>query len=239
MTMDLDSLVEQAQIMEQVAALKAGSTLGGLLVDGANKGSMTDISDPMTLVPLYATATGERREVPVWTLEGKNSILLRRHEDGTKVFSSTKPPGKSWQPGQFPCLLAATHPDREKYVGMGLGLEPCKGEHLANPFQVERHMKNRHSQEWETIVEDRAREEREFQRAWMQAQTQAAQGQVAQQQPRIVSKPVVEPDVADVLPYDANGVDVPLCLKCGGVIEGKDAFAKARHNKVCPAKGGE
>ena len=257
MTMDLDSLVEQAQIMEQVAALKAGSTLGGLLVDGANKGAMTDISDPMTLVPLYATATGERREVPVWTLEGKNSILLRKHEDGTKVFSSTPPRDKAWQPGQYPCLLAASHPDRAKYVGMGLGLEPCKGEHLANPFQVERHMKNRHSQEYETIKEEEAREERAFQREWMKAQTAAANAAITPatrlanahgsewldgmagadgaEVVRIVSHPIVEPDVADG--YDANGVTNTLTCDCGWMtIKGQNSL-KAHKRLHCPLKG--
>jgi len=233
MTMDVDTLVEQAQIAEQVAALKAGSTMGGLLVDGTTKGAMTDISDPMTLVPLYATATGELREVPVWTLEGKNSILLRKHEDGTKVFSATRPTNKAWQQGTYPCLLAASHPDRDKYTSMGLGLDPCKGEHLANPFQVERHMKNRHSQEWETIKEEEAREERQFQREWMKAQTAAAQAAITPATRLATARggewldAMAGTDGAEVvrlaaealtpapLDYDGNGITNTLICECG------------------------
>lgn len=238
MTTDVEALVEQAEIAQQVAALKAGTTMGGLLVDGANKGLMKDISDPMTLVPLYATATGEPRPVPVWTLEGKNSILLRKNADGTPVFSTKPPANKPWALGTYPCLLAAGHPDRDRYIDMGLGVEPCKGEHLASPYQVEMHMRHRHSQEWKTIqdAEMRARDQR--QQDFMELQTRVAQQALNQQQaPRSVSTPA-HPNTE--LPYDANGVSASkTCEKCGGPIEGTDSFAVARHNKNCPAKGGE
>lgn len=230
MTTDVEELVERARIAEEVAAIKAGSTMGGLLVDGANKGMIKDISDPMTLVPLYATATGEPRAVPVWTLEGKNSILLRKNADGTPVFATKPPAGKPWKMGTFPCLLSATHPDRTKYIEMGLGIDPCPGEHLASPYAVEMHMRFRHSQEWRTIQDADARERDTEQREFQRVQMRVAQMALDNQAPQ----PAVHPNTD--LPYDANGISAPLCEKCGGVIEGKDSFAKARHNKTCPGK---
>lgn len=216
MTTDVEALLERAKIAEEVAALKAGTDMSGLLSDGDNKGAIKDISDPMRLVPLYATATGEPRAVPIWTLEGKNSILLRKNADGTPVFSSQPPTGKPWKQGSYPCLLAATHPDRDKYMAMGLGIDPCAGEHLASPYAVEMHMRHRHSQEWMTIQNADARERESEDRAWRRIQMQVAQQTLNGQQ----------------------ASPVKTCEKCGGAIEGTDSFAVARHNKNCPGKDG-
>jgi hypothetical protein len=218
MTTDVEELVERARIAEEARALRQGTDMGGLLSDGPNKGLMRDVSDPMRLVTLYATATGEPREVPAWTLEptSRNNILMRKNADGTPVFSGTPPAGKAWKLGTYPCLLSATHPERDKYVAMGLGFEPCKGEHLASPYAVEMHMRHRHSQEWQTIVSAEARERDDYQREFQRVQMQVAQ-QALNQKPAVTEA---------------------LTCECGWETA-KGANSLAAHKRLhCPLKDG-
>lgn len=162
MTTDIQELLERAQAMQDVQDLRSelGSTAGGLLNRGL-KEMMKDASDPTVLVPLYHTATGEMRMVPMWTLDGKNSLLLRRNPDGKPTFS-TRQPEVVYRPGEVPCMLNPAHADYNKYrneVGIIRG-EPCPAGNLASLYDMRMHMQHRHRQEWATI-QDYENEERD------------------------------------------------------------------------------
>lgn len=139
-----------------------------------------DASDPTRLVWVYVNATGEPRHVPVWTLQGRNSILRRKAPDGSREFVTKPPAGKEWKQGNVKCLLHPNHPRRAEFDEMGLMGKTCgqlTGKHagkLASEFSLDIHMRHRHSQEYATIEafesKKREAEYREFQRV----QTQAA-----------------------------------------------------------------
>ena len=145
-----------------------------------------DISDPTRLVRVYVTTTGEPRDVPKWTLDGRNSILRRRNNEGGREFSLRKPAGVTWEPGNVMCLLHPNHPRRAEFDAMGLRGKTCgalTGKHagnLASEFSLDIHMAHRHQAEWSTIqrAEARIREEeyREFQRVQTQAARMAVEG---------------------------------------------------------------
>ena len=118
-------------------------------------------------VYVYDVRTGSRSIVNRNML---SSQLDKRDEDNTRIFSTVKPDIEPVQ-GDYKCLLHADQPERNHYDSMGLAR--CKKENLVSEYQVNRHMSVRHRTEWETIMQEQARaekdEERAFQRALMDA----------------------------------------------------------------------
>lgn len=148
-----------------------------------------DISNPTRLVTVYLVSTGEPRHVPAWTLQGKNSILRRRTQDGQREFATKPPAGKSWEQGTVMCLLHPDHPRRAEFDAMGLLGKTCgaltgkHAGHLASEFALDLHMEHRHAAEWATIQRHEARmrdqEYRDFQRLqseFARSQIEANQG---------------------------------------------------------------
>lgn len=170
---ELEAELEEflAEEEKELAAITRGAESSRLIEEN---------HDPTRLVWVYVNSTGEPRHVPVWTLQGKNSILRRRTHDGTREFVTRPPAGKEWKQGNVKCLLHPDHPRRKEFDELGLMGKTCgalTGKHagsLASEFALEIHMQHRHRQEWATIqaYESRKRDEeyREFQRL----QTQAA-----------------------------------------------------------------
>ena len=159
-------LLEQAEVAQIVEELSVPKT----------EFQIKDASDPTRLVTIYKTDTGEPRPVPYWTLEGKNSILHNRLDDGTRAFSVT--PVGNWKEGDVPCMLAKSHPRREEFREIGLRSFDCVAEHLASIYDQRQHMMHRHGREWETIQahEDRVRDDEN--REFMRIQARAAQAAI-------------------------------------------------------------
>ena len=121
---------------------------------------------------IYNTKTGSQSKTNRNMLEAQLRKVFP--EDGTRVFTTVKPPFEPPR-GTYKCLLHADNEERAHYDQMGLAT--CTKDDLASEYQVQRHMERRHRMEWATIGEERDRaekdEERRFQRTLMAAIAQA------------------------------------------------------------------
>lgn len=137
--------------------------------------------------------------------------------------------------GNLACPLSYGGPDAEALeMGFGTGTRGCrKPAYFLTPLDVDDHVRKNHKRFYELRKQLREEKQKEADRDLQRQMLTAIAGQ--QQAPLIASTPA-HPNTE--LAYDANGVSAPLCEKCGGAIEGRDSFAKARHNKTCPAKDG-
>ena len=120
---------------------------------------------------IYNTKTGDRSKTNRNMLE--DQLKKTFSEDGTRVFTTVKPPFEPPR-GIYMCLLHADNEERAHYDQMGLAT--CTKDDLASEYQVQRHMQTRHRMEWATIAEEVSRaekdEERQFQRTLMAAVAQ-------------------------------------------------------------------
>lgn len=98
---------------------------------------------------VYDTETGQPSRVNANMLP---AILRKRREDGSLIFG-IRPPKVVPVRAAFKCLLHKDDPNRPHYAD--LGFPSCPKANLVAPYQVERHMKNRHRNEWETIEKER------------------------------------------------------------------------------------
>lgn len=111
---------------------------------------------------IYDTRTFER------SLCRKNNLrhlLKLKREDGSSVFTTVKP-NKLPKRGVLKCML---HPDERADIYDTWGFPVCRKSNLTSPFQVRRHMKSRHKQEYEAIKEEEARIEKEKERQLREA----------------------------------------------------------------------
>ena len=108
-------------------------------------------------VYIYDTKTGERSICRRNILPTKLSL---RRPDGSLVFTTIQPKVKPKR-GHLKCML---HPDERKPIYDTWGFAVCKKANLTSPFQVRRHMQNRHKQEYEAIKEEQTRLEKEEER---------------------------------------------------------------------------
>ena len=112
-------------------------------------------------VTLYNTKTGIPSRINRNMLPSK---LALKNADGTSVWSTrqTVVPPK----GTYLCLLHKDHPNRAHYDALGLAV--CSKGDIPSPYEVTRHMRGRHRQEWETLEHERLekekQEDRQFQR---------------------------------------------------------------------------
>ena len=106
-------------------------------------------------VYVYDTETGERSVINRNMLETQLSKL---RPDGTRFFTTVKP---AFEPvkGTLKCLLHKDDPDRGQYDIWGF--PTCNKSNLISEFQVNRHVQIRHRMEWQTIYEERERQEKE------------------------------------------------------------------------------
>jgi hypothetical protein len=109
-------------------------------------------------VYVYDTETGERSVINRNMLETQLSKL---RPDGTRFFTTVKP---AFEPkrGTLKCLLHPDDPDRGQYDSWGF--PTCTKSNLISEFQVNRHVQIRHRMEWQTIYEERERQEKEEER---------------------------------------------------------------------------
>ena len=124
-------------------------------------------------VYVYDTENGDKSVINRNMLETQLSKL---RPDGTRFFTTVKP---AFEPvkGKLKCLLHKDDPDRGQYDSWGFAT--CNKSNLISEFQVNRHVQIRHRMEWQTIYEERERqekeEERNFQRQLLGLATQGRQ----------------------------------------------------------------
>ena len=105
-------------------------------------------------VYIYDTKTGERSICRRNILAHKLSL---KRPDGSLVFTTIQPKVRPKR-GHLKCML---HPDERKPIYDTWGFPVCMKSNLTSPFQVRRHMQKRHKQEYEAIVEEQKRLEKE------------------------------------------------------------------------------
>jgi len=125
---------------------------------------------------VYHTRTGERAVVNRNMMPAQ---LRKTLPDGSLAFSIVKPAIPPRR-GASLCMLHKDHPRRAEFDLMGLPVCP-KGT-LVSDVQVELHMQHKHKSSWAAIEKKRERlekdEDRQLQRAFMQAVTAGQVGAV-------------------------------------------------------------
>jgi len=111
-------------------------------------------------VYVYDTENGERSIVNRNMLE---SQLQKMRPDGTRYFTTVKPDIEPKR-GTLKCLLHSDDPDRGQYDIWGF--PTCNKSNLISEFQVTRHVQIRHRMEWQTIYEEKERQEKEEERSF-------------------------------------------------------------------------
>ncbi len=109
-------------------------------------------------VYVYDTLNGERSVVNRNMLETQ---LQKLREDGTRYFTTVKPDVEPTR-GTLKCLLHPDDPSRGQYDSWGF--PTCNKSNLISEFQVNRHVQIRHRMEWQTIYEEREKQEKEQER---------------------------------------------------------------------------
>ena len=124
---------------------------------------------------IYEITTGQS------SVANKNMLpaLLRvKNDDGTLRFTTRKPPYEPKR-GTFKCMLHVSNPNRAHYDEIGLPV--CPKANIINQYQVDQHMKKRHSQSWAAIERERLdrekQEERDFQRSLVLGRQPQVEGQ--------------------------------------------------------------
>lgn len=171
-------------------------------------------------VTLYHTITG----MPHTMMEAHARDALKRvHKDpaypamrGKFVFSAT--PTVKPKYGTFKCWL---HPDtvgaKERHEQ---GFPVCMSEHLANPFQVENHMKKKHSTSYEAMILEREESARKATMALQEKQIEALLSVGRRQE-------ALEMATTGAAADDAAEPSVKICPTCGDAFEGKIPLAAA------------
>ncbi len=151
------------QIMEEAEIDIAVANIGGLSGEDAPK--MTVKVTGNSPATIYDAVSGEPSKVPLNMV--KSRLKLRRKEEpdkGKPVFTLDKPQREPSKPN-CPCLLHADSPQRKHFDEMFL---PVCSAILANPYEVERHMKIYHPTAYNQIEKERKdikeAEDRAFQR---------------------------------------------------------------------------
>jgi hypothetical protein len=134
---------------------------------------------------VYDTETGAPSRVNNNMLRMQlRKTRLGRDGQQHQVFTTIKPdPSKMPKLGTIKCLLHPDHPDRGQLADFNF--DPCHKTNIVSKYSLDTHMKNRHPQEWATILEVRERAEREEEKAHRRAILElASRGVVAEPERR-------------------------------------------------------
>ncbi len=145
-----------------------------------HKGDET-LPAPMTVTELksgkyfyiWESDTGEKVPCLGYMLGQK----LRQRLPSGKFRFSTTDPGIRPKRGTIKCMLHVDAPNRADYDVQGF--RTCGKQNITNRYQLEQHMKRRHSQEWEAIENARKTKEREEDRELQRLLLGKASGQSA------------------------------------------------------------
>jgi len=159
----LEELIEDAKIAEEPGAV-AKERYIHMGDDDAPVPMRLSKLESAGYVIIYEIATGES------SVANRNMLpaLLKVIDDttGKRRFTTRKP---RYEPkrGTYKCMLHPTLPNRAAYDEMGLPV--CMKSNITNQYQVEQHMKKKHSQAWAALERERVarekEEERDFQRS--------------------------------------------------------------------------
>lgn len=146
-----NEIIAAMQIMAEASPEPGEVRVGEVIPTGEGDLDLPMIVSSITgagIIYIYDTLTGDRSRT------NKNMLptqMSKRREDGSKVFTTTKP---DFEPkrGKMKCMLHPDDPKREIYDSWGLGI--CTKDNLPSPMQRKMHMEHRHGQAWKTIEED-------------------------------------------------------------------------------------
>ena len=184
---------------------------------------------------LYRMTDGE--PVPMKLGLAKRAIHMLDAR-GNPKWTTDPEKAPKWVEGQVKCFMHPEAPERETLAL--LGIPPvCDTGNLRNNQAKRDHAEHCHKREWAAFNEhesmERERVYNDRQDRQLEATLAIAGKAAGQPAPRIVSKPIVAPDVADALEYDANGVTNTLACECGWTtVKGKSSlgFHKRLHCKL-------
>lgn len=146
---------EEAELLEMISkaeeAAEPGDQRGRIVSKDTEDTFASGISTVTSAgyVTIYDTKSG------VSSLTNRNMLpaqLKKKYEDGTRIFTVTKPRVKLIQ-GTLLCYLHSDRPERAKYAAMGL--PACKKSNLVASYHLDSHMKHRHKQEWTLLENER------------------------------------------------------------------------------------
>ena len=159
---------------------------GGELQDLMKGGGMV-ASSTAEYIPIYSTKDGT-----VSMVVGKVAAQkCRRKPDGTRDFTLDAPGQYTYMydpkingvrkvTERFKCFLHPEHEHRGDYDEIGLAGQECSKSNIPTEFQLQMHMKRRHSEEWKTIESHEARrredDDRAMQRQMLEAMTRRGPG---------------------------------------------------------------
>jgi len=171
-------MVTDAEILEEVmehegkgtSSLQVGQVLEA--VEGVPTQRIVTVENA-DHIAVWDTKTGEESWILGYRLKEQ---LKKTHEDGTRAFTTHKP---DFEPkrGTVRCLLHPGDPNRARYDGMGL--PTCGKSNLVSQYQLERHMRGCHHDEWEAIEKERVDTEKAEDRATQRAMMEAIAGRKA------------------------------------------------------------
>jgi hypothetical protein len=161
---EADKPVSVDEILAEVDSMEKAPEPGSLHIkDIIHRGDgdvpATMITQALTSagwVFIYDTKTGER------SVSNRNNLrdnLLKKRDDGSRVFSLRAPVGITPHRGTLKCMLHADDPNRKHYDELGLPV--CRKSNLTSQFQVMRHMAARHKTELATIEQETRDKERQ------------------------------------------------------------------------------
>lgn len=161
-SVNIDELIRQAQAAEEPGTVRKGQSVDMGGEDVALPANVSSI-ESAGYSYIYDTRTG----APSLT----NNNMLRQQlgktrDDGSKVFT-TLDPGIRPPRGKLRCPLHAESENRAHYDSLGLPV--CKKSNIPTPYAVDRHMRNRHPDEWQILEFEKKQkvdeERRQFQEA--------------------------------------------------------------------------
>lgn len=195
-------------------------------------------------ITIYNVETGEPSQVIYDALKAR---MRQRFPDdhsnpdfaNKRVYTLHREDAPAPIRGEMACPLYYKNPTPEAVaLGFGIGGRACsKPPYFLTEYDIELHVEKNHKRYHELKQRaDADKERREYMD--LQRQTLAAMQAMGVQQSapqRIVSKPIVEPDVAD---YDANGVTNTLTCECGWMTV-KGSSSLGIHKRMhCPLREG-
>lgn len=166
-TTPMDRLVEATETIEAIEpGIQAGDFVQQPEAEKVGEDGKILPAKPGIIVTDLASA-GMTRVWDTLTRESSdinNNMLskqmLETREDGSRVFTKIKPLVGP-QRGSIKCLLHAERPEFESLKKQGLTQKGCRKGTIPNEYELQQHMKFKHSREWAVITEERERNERE------------------------------------------------------------------------------
>ena len=116
-------------------------------------------------IKVYSTETGDASEILAYMLRKQ---MEKRLPNGDRAFSLR--PTKTVRKGKITCLFHPLHKDRARLAALGLDHVACPKSNLRSQFDLRMHLEHRHRDEYASVKEDQARQEKEEERRFLRTQ---------------------------------------------------------------------